>query len=458
MPYDPNRSWITPYTRVQPIPANEIGDATAGGSANIQTIIDNVRRYRGVVADETARGTLTAVAEGDWCVIKSDTEGAAAIHVYISGIWEAISGSGSGGGSSNVHGAPVILDTGDGTTTTYAAPYAGANPIVWLDGAIQVPTTDYTVSGTDIVFNTAPASGATIVATALQATASLNDQHYLGQVNNYTERNALTGVVAGDWVVVLDNGNGMPSLEIYDGSAWDAIHKGGAMSTPSQITADAGSDNATYTVPGNADPVIVWKGGAIQLPTDDYTRTNDKITFVEGNVPEVGEPVIMSYATDAVVAGGDAGTLDGHDSSYFATATAVTTAQADATQALADAATAQSDVNALKYYDMAGGFSGTGENNEIVMTFVAVRAFSLPSGAGIHKAFAGTAATASTTFTIRKNGTQIGTMVFAAAGTTATFSITSATSFAAGDRLTVVGPATADTTLADVGFTIAGTV
>lgn len=68
-------------------------------------------------------------------------------------------------------------------------------------------------------------------------------------------------------------------------------------------------------------------------------------------------------------------------------------------------------------------------------------------------------ATGSTTFIVNKNGSQIGTIVWAASTATPTFTTTSgaAQSFAAGDVLTVVGPATADTTLANWGVTLLGT-
>jgi hypothetical protein len=70
-----------------------------------------------------------------------------------------------------------------------------------------------------------------------------------------------------------------------------------------------------------------------------------------------------------------------------------------------------------------------------------------------------TAATGSTTFIVNKNGSQIGTIVWAGSGATPTFTTTSgaAESFAAGDILTIVGPATADATLANWSVTLAGT-
>ena len=71
---------------------------------------------------------------------------------------------------------------------------------------------------------------------------------------------------------------------------------------------------------------------------------------------------------------------------------------------------------------------------------------------------AGTAATAETDFDIRRNGTSIATMRFAAAADTATFIAASETVLEPGDVLSVVAPATPDATLADVGLTIAGTL
>lgn len=68
-------------------------------------------------------------------------------------------------------------------------------------------------------------------------------------------------------------------------------------------------------------------------------------------------------------------------------------------------------------------------------------------------------ATATTVFDVQKNGSSIGSVSIAAGGTTATFTTTSGTSksFAAGDVLAIIAPGTADATLADVGFVLAGT-
>lgn len=68
-------------------------------------------------------------------------------------------------------------------------------------------------------------------------------------------------------------------------------------------------------------------------------------------------------------------------------------------------------------------------------------------------------ATASTVFDVQKNGVSIGTVTIAAGGTTATFATSggAAQALVAGDLLAVLGPATADATLADPSFTLVGT-
>lgn len=96
--------------------------------------------------------------------------------------------------------------------------------------------------------------------------------------------------------------------------------------------------------------------------------------------------------------------------------------------------------------------------NAILVRVPLVRAIVFPADFAGSYGSAAVAATGSTVFTIRKNGTSVGTATFGAAGTTATFvsSGGSAVSFAAGDILSITAPASPDATLADVGFGISG--
>jgi hypothetical protein len=67
------------------------------------------------------------------------------------------------------------------------------------------------------------------------------------------------------------------------------------------------------------------------------------------------------------------------------------------------------------------------------------------------------AATAPTDIDIKVNGVSKGTVRFAAAATTATFLFATQVVLAAGDALTLIAPASADATLANIAITLAGT-
>lgn len=81
--------------------------------------------------------------------------------------------------------------------------------------------------------------------------------------------------------------------------------------------------------------------------------------------------------------------------------------------------------------------------------------FDLPVNMAGSVAKAKVAATATTVFDIRKNGSSIGTLTFTAV--TGAFALASLTSFQAGDLLEIVAPAIADLTLADLRITVAAT-
>ena len=108
-------------------------------------------------------------------------------------------------------------------------------------------------------------------------------------------------------------------------------------------------------------------------------------------------------------------------------------------------------------YDIGCSVVGAPAANAVLLRYPVPRAITFPAGMTNSKAIANTAATASTTFTLKKNGTSFATFQFAAAGTAATFTAASSTAFAAGDILTITAPSAADTTLADLGIALAAT-
>jgi len=96
--------------------------------------------------------------------------------------------------------------------------------------------------------------------------------------------------------------------------------------------------------------------------------------------------------------------------------------------------------------------SGRPADTEVIGGGIAPFATSLTTGKSSGKSLV--AATASTVFTIKNNGVNIGTATFAAAGTVPTFAYT-APAIAKGDFISVHAPGTADATLADISLLVA---
>jgi hypothetical protein len=94
--------------------------------------------------------------------------------------------------------------------------------------------------------------------------------------------------------------------------------------------------------------------------------------------------------------------------------------------------------------------------NEILWAQKFANAWSLPASLTGSYATLLTAATASTVITLKKGATTIGTATFAVGGTVATFSFAAGVSFAVGDTLTIVAPATPDATAAGLYMSLKG--
>jgi len=109
-------------------------------------------------------------------------------------------------------------------------------------------------------------------------------------------------------------------------------------------------------------------------------------------------------------------------------------------------------------YEIAGSTLSQPTNAAVLMRFSVNRAIVMPAGLTNSYAESTVAATGSTVYSIKKNGSEVGTMTFAASGTIATFAMASQTSFAIGDILTVVAPASADATHTDIAWTLTATI
>ncbi len=92
-------------------------------------------------------------------------------------------------------------------------------------------------------------------------------------------------------------------------------------------------------------------------------------------------------------------------------------------------------------YDISGEAAGTPTSNSEVFHFKAPRAYTLKSAGHVADCFS--APSTSTVFTIKKNGSSIGSITYSGVGTSGTVSITGGVDIAisANDIVTVVCPA-----------------
>lgn len=105
-------------------------------------------------------------------------------------------------------------------------------------------------------------------------------------------------------------------------------------------------------------------------------------------------------------------------------------------------------------YDIGVFIPGQYSANQVLLLLPLERTVYFSANLDPSVAAAGVNPTAQTVLTINKNGTQFGTLTITATGTAAFAA--SAQSFGRGDVLTIVGPATPDTTLANIGITLSG--
>ena len=107
---------------------------------------------------------------------------------------------------------------------------------------------------------------------------------------------------------------------------------------------------------------------------------------------------------------------------------------------------------------VSGSSAGSPGASQVIERFIFATPANFPAGLTGSYGTAGTAATAAASFAIDKNGSTVGMMDFAASATSATFAMGTATSFAGGDVLTITAPVLPDATLANLAWTLTGTL
>ena len=188
-------------------------------------------------------------------------------------------------GSAGPAGAPTSSQsiTADGTNNSFTMSQSVSNPnyvLVTINGLLQIPTTDYTVSGTNITFAFTPINSAII---ELRYFGEIGSEGYQGSVGfqgsagvGYIGSLGFTGSIG----YTGSRGAG------YTGSM-------GPVGAPSDYQVFVGDGVSTSFTMKNSVPfeaaIIVAINGLIQIPITDYTvsGTNVNFNFVPNNLSEI---------------------------------------------------------------------------------------------------------------------------------------------------------------------------
>ena len=117
-------------------------------------------------------------------------------------------------------------------------------------------------------------------------------------------------------------------------------------------------------------------------------------------------------------------------------------------------------VDVARVMALAASVNGTVPASAKVLMTITAQSFTIDATPTTNPCYgyADIASTGSVVFDIQKNGVSVGSMTFSASVNAAVFSFGSLVSFVPGDRITVVAPGVSDATLADVYFTLRGTL
>ena len=246
--------------------------------------------------------------------------------------------------------------TGDGSTTAFTvttAPADEKNLMVYIDGVYQQKT-DYTVSGTTLTFDTAPASGATIETVAM--VGAITTQGALTLTGALTGTSAdFSGDVSVEGNLLLDGDN--KELRFYEGSNFVGFEAPALSGDQIWVLPDSdgssghalktdGSGNLSWgTAGGNAfDKVAV--SGQSNIVAD---QANDTLTLTAGS----GITLTNDASNDAVTIAATASAITVQDEGS-ALSTAATTLN------FVGAGVTASGTGATKTITIGGGGSGGG--------------------------------------------------------------------------------------------------
>ena len=240
----------------------------------------------------TSTPTTSDIVSGEVAV---DTS-AKKFYINDSGTIKEIGGGTGSGGGATVLGGDVRNYTGDGSDTTFTVTSGSTidNLLVFLNGVYQRPS-DYSVSGTTLTFDTAPANNDVITikelvegGTSIKIVddSSTSSQLLSGESLKVTGSGGVTTSLSGDTLTIA----GAASLSVQD--------EGSALSTAATtvnfvgagVTASGTGATKTITIPGGGGDIfknITMPDGstvvAADSATDTLTLAQSGLVTISGN-------------------------------------------------------------------------------------------------------------------------------------------------------------------------------
>lgn len=207
--------------------------------------------------------------------------------------------SGAGGGTANLSVTSQTFN-GDGANTqfTLSTPANTTTTFVFLNGVAQVPTTDYSVSGSTLSFTTAPASIDVVHAHILdigdQDNVEFTYDTFVGNGSN-TQFTLGSSLTANSYALVFLNGVAQVPTNDYGVSGstltftvaptnTDTIHVISVNAIVDLVTTTFtgnGSNKVfTLTDPSSTNKTIVYINGVVQRPVGDYYVNGRSLIFI----------------------------------------------------------------------------------------------------------------------------------------------------------------------------------